>query len=54
MKAMVLHEQKSVERRPLVPVDVATPTPAGGEVLVRVRCCAAWAAGESANKTNVS
>ncbi len=39
MKALLLHRQQPVEEEPLVPGDVAVPTPDDGEILIRVRAC---------------
>ncbi|RMG93958.1 MAG: zinc-binding alcohol dehydrogenase family protein [Chloroflexi bacterium] len=39
MKAMVLHEPKSVLEKPLVLEETAVPEPATGEILVRVSVC---------------
>jgi propanol-preferring alcohol dehydrogenase len=40
MKACLLRAPAAIESNPLVYTDLATPQPAAGEVLVRVRCCA--------------
>ena len=39
MRAMVLQGQAPIERAPLLAEDVPIPTPAGDELLVRVRAC---------------
>ncbi len=39
MRAWILHEPKPVEERPLALLDVETPVPAAGEVLIRVNAC---------------
>jgi propanol-preferring alcohol dehydrogenase len=39
MRALVLHRQDSIEKRPLACEETAVPAPAAGEVLVRVRAC---------------
>ncbi|HSB42503.1 MAG TPA: zinc-dependent alcohol dehydrogenase family protein [Methylomirabilota bacterium] len=40
MRAMLLRAQASIATAPLEPAEIAPPTPAPGEVRVRVRCCA--------------
>jgi propanol-preferring alcohol dehydrogenase len=40
MKAMLLHNTAAIETSPLVWSDVPDPTPAAGEVRVKVHCCA--------------
>jgi len=39
MRAMVLHEQKPAEERPLVLEDVPTPEPGPGQILIEVHTC---------------
>jgi len=39
MRAIILASQAPIESRPLAMADVATPTPAEGEVLIRVHVC---------------
>jgi propanol-preferring alcohol dehydrogenase len=39
MRAMVVHTPTAIERNPLVFTDLAMPTPAAGEILVRVLAC---------------
>jgi propanol-preferring alcohol dehydrogenase len=40
MKAMLLNQQRPIETSPLVLTDVPDPSPAAGEVRIKVRCCA--------------
>lgn len=40
MKAMLLHETAPIEDAPLTWADVPRPSPAPGEVRLRIRCCA--------------
>jgi propanol-preferring alcohol dehydrogenase len=39
MRAMVVHRPAAIESNPLVRADLPTPTPAAGEILVRVTAC---------------
>jgi alcohol dehydrogenase, propanol-preferring len=39
MRAMVVHKPAAIESNPLVLTDLPTPTPAAGEILVRVTAC---------------
>ena len=40
MRAMVLERNAAIESSPLRLVDIPTPSPQAGEVLLKVHCCA--------------